>query len=320
MTTEPPAAWLPAGKLAAVCLSIDDIHPGTSADAYEAGGDLEKGQLGIVRRLLERQPALRVTLFTTPDWRQISPFPTPPRAWLGRIPILRDVVHLAATLPPGTMALERHPAFVSFLASLPRTEIALHGLHHIHPGPNVPVEFQRQDADECAAMLRAGQAVFGRAGLPRAAGMQPPAWNAPAPLVAAAEREGLVYLAAARDVVTPIAAGATTAMSGPRGMSLVGPEFFPGTRVVHLCSNFQATSPASRALGIIELGGVVCIKAHIVKQYGTYVALDGIDELYCNYIDLLVDTLRARYGDAVWFATMGEVARAFRDAQLKGEA
>ncbi len=27
---EAPAAWLPAGKRAAVCFSIDDVHPGTS--------------------------------------------------------------------------------------------------------------------------------------------------------------------------------------------------------------------------------------------------------------------------------------------------
>jgi hypothetical protein len=167
-------------------------------------------------------------------------------------------------------------------------------------------------------MLRAGQEIFRKAGLPRATGMQPPAWNTPGPLVKAAQREGLAYLACARDVVTPIAAEATSAMSGPRGMSLLQPQLFPGTRVVHLCSNFQATSPPARAVQILELGGLLCIKGHIVKQYKTYVALDGIDELYCNYLDLLLDKLRATFGDALWFATMDEVARAFLAASPEG--
>ncbi len=38
-----PARWLPEGKRAAVCFTIDDVHPATSEDHYEAGGDLEKG-------------------------------------------------------------------------------------------------------------------------------------------------------------------------------------------------------------------------------------------------------------------------------------
>ncbi len=41
--------WLPPGKHAAVCLSIDDVHPGTSNDSYEAGGDLHAGALGASR-------------------------------------------------------------------------------------------------------------------------------------------------------------------------------------------------------------------------------------------------------------------------------
>jgi hypothetical protein len=297
-----------------VCFSIDDIHPGTSRDAYEAGGDMERGSLGVLRQLQDRQPQLRTTLFATPDWRQTSPFPTQPRAWLAKVPFLGDRLYLAPTLPQGTMAFDRHPAFVRYLASLPHTEIALHGLHHIHPGPKIPVEFQAQGEDQCAAMLREGQGIFRKAGLPPATGMQPPAWNTPDALVRAAQREGLLYLACARDIVTPISADATSAMSGPRGMSLVQPQLFPGTRVVHLCSNFQATSPPERALQILELGGLLCVKGHIVKQYKTYVALDAVDELYCNYLDLLLDKLHARFGDALWFATMDEVARAYHAA------
>ena len=89
--------WLPNGRKCAVVFTIDDVHPAKSTDTYEAGGDLEKGALRHVAWLLERHPELHVTLFVTPDWRQISPFPT--RKLLARIPVLRDRLPLARTLP-----------------------------------------------------------------------------------------------------------------------------------------------------------------------------------------------------------------------------
>ena len=60
------------GKTAAVVMSVDDVFPGKSNSAYEAGGDLERGAFGRLLWLLERHPQLRLTLFVTPDWRRIS--------------------------------------------------------------------------------------------------------------------------------------------------------------------------------------------------------------------------------------------------------
>src|SRR4051794_845169 len=114
--TQPsPASWwreelLPPGRRAAICFSIDDIHPGKSTDAYEAGGDLGKGALGHVEWLLSRHPKAKVTLFATPDWRQVSPHIT--RPLLAKVPYFRDRVYLSRVLPRGTMRLTRHPEFV----------------------------------------------------------------------------------------------------------------------------------------------------------------------------------------------------------------
>jgi len=93
--------WLMPGKQAAICFTIDDVHPGKSSDAYEAGGDLGQGALGHVEWLCHRHPQLRVTLFVTPDWREISPFPT--RKFLSSIPFLKDRVYLTGILPVETM-------------------------------------------------------------------------------------------------------------------------------------------------------------------------------------------------------------------------
>lgn len=298
--------WLPDGKRAAVCFSIDDIHPGRATDAYEAGGDLGRGALGHVERLLERHPSLHVTLFTTADWREISPVAT--RKWLARIPILREKSYLTRLLPEGTMRLERHPEFVRYLRDLPRTEVGLHGLHHVHRGPTILVEFQEQSVSECEDILRRALSIFHDAGLPRPRGMTPPGWNAPPSLVTAMGNLGFSYVASARDIVSPVTATARAEMSGIRGVSLLRPELLPGGRVVHLPANFQATSPIERALEIVQQGGLLSVKAHIIKDALGYVALDGIDALYCNYLDALFCLLEARFGDSLWWTTMEQVA------------
>jgi len=307
------SGWLPPGKDAAICFSIDDVHPSKSTDAYEAGGDLEKGALGLVAGLLAKHPALKVTLFTTPDWREISAVVT--RTWLAKIPIVRDHAFLTPVLPSGTMRLDRHPKFVAYLKSLPRTDVGLHGLHHIHPGKTVMIEFRDQDQATCTRMLQLSLEIFQAAGLSPVMGMTPPGWNAPAPLINAMKRLDFKFVGSARDLRTPVAAGARSSMSGLSGVALYEPEVLPNG-LVHIPTNFLATSTKERAFEIIELGGLLSVKAHIVKHAVGHTALDGIDGLYCNYLDALFTLLDQRYGDRLWWTTMNEIAT--RTAQAAG--
>ena len=313
------SSWLPPGKRAAVCFSIDDIHPATSDDAYEAGGDLGAGALGHIARLLDKHPALAVTLFTTPDWREISPHVT--RRLLARIPIVRDRVYLSSTLPAGTMRLDRHPRFVAYLKSLPRTQIGLHGLHHIHPGHTVLVEFQNQSVATCKDILKRSLALFEAAGLPVVRGMTPPGWNAPAALLTAMDELDFHFIGSSRDIRTPVTAGATAEMSGLRGVKLYEPQYVrPG--LLHVPANFQATSTLDRAIEIIEAGGLLSVKAHIIKNALGHIALDGVDALYCNYLDALFTLLEQRYGESLWWTHMDEIAlhqRAQRSSGLAAE-
>lgn len=297
--------WLPPGKDVAVCFTIDDVHPGRSTDAYEAGGDLGDGVLGHLAWLLERHAELRATLFVTADWREREPFVT--RRTLGRVPRVRDRVWLVRRLAAGTMALDRHPEFVAHLRALPRTEVALHGLHHVHRGRRVMVEFQDEGVEACTATLRRAIDIFAAAGLPLPAGITPPGWEAPPALLAACSQVGLDYVASSRDVRTPVSATARTAMSGLQDMPLIEPTLV-GDGLVHIPSNVQATSSVDRVLDIAELGGLVSVKAHAVKSAFGHVALDGLDEVYRNYLDQLFWRLEDAYGHRVWWATMGEVA------------
>ena len=298
--------WKPPEKKAAVCFTIDDIHPARSTDFYEAGGDLEKGSLGLVKWLLDRHPQLKVTLFTTADWREISPVPT--RKVLSSIPGIRDKFFLARRWKKGTMNLERHPKFVHFLNDMERAEIGFHGLYHVHKGLKIPVEFQNQSEEEFGVILDEMVRIFNSSGLNHVKGICPPGWNAPEPLLDQLIEHNFDFVASARDIFSEVSQEAKTNMSGVKGAPLIYPTRIRNNKIIHIPTNFQANSKIERAKKIIDNSGLLSIKAHIVKSVFGYIAIDGVDELYMNYLDVLLTNLENEYGDDLWWTSMGEIS------------
>lgn len=299
--------WKPADKKAAVCFSIDDIHPGTSKDLYEAGGDMENGALGDVEWLLKRHPELSVSLFTTADWRETHPFPT--KKLLAKIPNLRDKFYLAPILPKGTMDLRHHPEFIAYLNANPQFEIAYHGLYHVHKGLKIPVEFQNQTQAEFSKIITEMMLIYNEAKVSHVKGICPPGWNAPPELMSVLVEKNFDFINSSRDVFTPISEEATCNMSGLKGTSLLYPCLVANNKLIHFPVNFQANSTIERAIAILENGGLLSIKAHIIKQMHTYVAIDGVNQLYMNYIDVLLREIKSRYGDSVWITSMGKMSK-----------
>jgi hypothetical protein len=318
MTLTEHHGWLPEGKRAAVCFCVDDVHPASSRDEFDAGGDLARGALGRVKGLLERNPRLQITLFVTPDWRLRRLVPT--RGWLTRIPLLRERIHWAPLTPRGHFRVDRYPQFVSYLNGLPRTDCALHGLNHAHAGPRMAVEFQEQSRSKCREMLEEGRQIFATAGLRHVRGFAPPAWNTPPALCAALTEADFLFVTSARDLDTPVSREARTAMSGLRGASLTQPVSIrcapdAPAPLVHFRTNFQATSTIERALAIVECGGLLLIRAHIFKAGGGHTMLDGLDDEYCGYLERVWRELGSRYGDALWWTSLAEVAHRCRATQ-----
>jgi len=305
--------FLPPGKRAAVVFTIDDVHPGKSSEHYDGGGDCGNGALGLVSELLRRNDPLRVTLFTTADWREISPMPS---RVLSRIPVVRDRFYLARILPEGSRQIDRHPEFLAYVKAMPRTEVGFHGLHHIHPGVHLHVEFQDDSLESHRRKLRRMREIFDASGLAYVRGMCPPGWNAPPLLLQAMAEQDFEFVASARDIKTPITPDAITDMSGLRGCSLIYPTRLP-SGLLHFTTNFQATSRWERARDIVDAGGLLAIKAHIVKDALGFVALDGVDPVYCNLLDLLCSRLRREYGDALWWTSMGELATHLRSSRME---
>lgn len=273
----------------AVCFSVDDVHP--APVAAEA--------LAHVRWLQERHPQLRVTFFTTPDWRTLDPYPTRP--------FVSDDEFTVETYPSGTFRLDRHEEFCALLRGWPGAEVALHGWQHVRTGVHPVLEFENRTRDECRAMLREAMSIFDAARLPFVPGMSPPGWIAPPPLLDAMHDVGLAFVSSARDLDTPVAHDATANGSGLRGVSLVRPQRIePG--LLHVPVNFQATSSLERALAILECGGLLSIKAHLLAKSGSYVALDGLTIEYREYLDRLFSAIEERFGGEVWWTSMGELA------------
>jgi hypothetical protein len=156
-------------------------------------------------------------------------------------------------------------------------------------------------------MLDAAMALFESARLPLLRGMAPPGWHAPPPLLQAMRDAGLAFVASARDLDTPVSPGAAANGSGLRGVPLFRPERIdPG--LLHIPTNFQATSTIDRALAILDCGGLLSIKAHLLVASGAYRALDGLSPEYRESLHRLFSTIEERFGDAIWWTSMGELA------------
>jgi hypothetical protein len=278
-----------------ICFSVDDVHPAKVAPEV----------FTHVRWLQKRHPQLRVTFFTTADWRTLDPYPT--RKLLRRIPVVRDRVFTVAVHRRGTFRLDRHEEFCETLRHWPGIELALHGLHHVRTGLRPVLEFAGRSAAECRRLIEFSMGIFERARLPFKPGMAPPGWEATPELLDAMHSSGLTFIASARDIDTPIAPDALTNGSGLRGVSLIHPQRIePG--LLHFTTNFQATSPLGRAMAILECGGLLSVKAHLLAESGSYRALDGLTTAYRDYLDRVFSAIEDRFGDDVRWTSMGELA------------
>ena len=148
-----------------------------------------------------------------------------------------------------------------------------------------------------ASMLTAALRIFEEAGLRYVRGFQPPAWDCAPVLQEACRDVGIEWITSARDVQTPVSERARTAMSGLKGVSMLFPERI-AERLLHISTNFQATSAPERAFHILDAGGVLSIKAHITKNVPGHTHLDGVDDLYMHYLYCLFFDIEERYGDA----------------------
>lgn len=238
----------------------------------------------------------------------------PTRTRLARIPGLRRLFHLAPIQPRETFALDRHPRFVDFLRRLESVEICLHGLHHVKRGLPLHVELRDADRSRARRTIRRAQRIFARAGLPTVPGFAPPGWHLSRPLALALADRGLRFVASARDLETVPSPDARTHGDGLRGAPLQAPSRLTPSGLLHFPVNYQATSTPERAFRILDTGGLLSIKAHVEKRVLDHVLADGLDEEYRGHLDQLFSALEDRYGESLWWTSMGAIEHRLRTA------
>lgn len=297
--------FLPEGKLGIVCFSIDDVHPQKAEDGTDFGGGLSCGPLGHIEWLHERHPQIKVTLAVTANWIEKSPFPT--KKFLGKVPYVREKIALAETFKKDTFSLTKHADFVNYLNSKEYFEVALHGLYHFSKGLRIPVEFQKQSQAETDEIIAEVLRIFDESGIEYTKAFFPPGWNAPKELLKSLVKNNINIIASTRDLATPISRTAKTNGSGFRGVSLICPTTMEDGALLHITANFSPTTPIDRAFAVIENGGILHIKAHIAKTAVGYVALDGVDVSYRNYLDAVFTLLEDRYGDGLLWLSLKEI-------------
>jgi len=116
--------WLPQAT-GRVCFTIDDVHPG-NLPMLRAGGTWTAAHSasGVAAR---RHPQLRTTLSSPPTGGR-SAWPSPP--FLAKLPYIAIAYFSVASWPEGTMRLDRHPEFVTYLKSLPALTCAPRPVSH----------------------------------------------------------------------------------------------------------------------------------------------------------------------------------------------
>jgi len=69
MSSITPLYDWPEGFEAAVIIGIDDIHPESSTEGFDCGGNIEGGALDRIKLFMENYSKVPITLYVTPDWR-----------------------------------------------------------------------------------------------------------------------------------------------------------------------------------------------------------------------------------------------------------
>ncbi|MBR0866809.1 hypothetical protein JQ614_34675, partial [Bradyrhizobium diazoefficiens] len=233
---------------------------------------LDHGQLRFLIRLLTAHSKLRATLFVTADWRAKHPSVSHPL--LMHIPGVRRLWCEWNTLPEGTMRIDRFPRFIEFLKNLPRVEIGLHGLTHNRGRHPTHLEYLDASEEECRRSLAGIFQIFHAANLAFVPGMSPPGWYLSHGLARAMRDAGLTFVGSSRDLVSAVHREARSGMSGLTGTSLIAPQWISGG-LLNFTTNYQATSTIDRARSIIDHGGLLAIKAHVIKRAGSYVGWMG---------------------------------------------
>lgn len=297
-------------------MGVDDVHPESSLDGCDCGGDLEGGALSLLERLVAEHPQLKVSLFVTPAWRFLPQrrFFRRMQRKLGRGSLLdRAWKRLFLRSWPEDRFRVDDERFVGWrekLRSLVRSgsfELGVHGFDHFQEYSQHATEFAFLDPTECLDRVRRARDLFLKAELHHSNVFSPPGWAVTKELVWALEESGLNCLAGSADGVSSIAETQTSEEAGLRGVPLCFPGWVSDA-VLNVPRNWDIAKSAYRRMdSVASLGGLIGVHSHVQNGYwGDYLG-NGITAENVRRLSASLHELEGKYPGQVWYATFQDV-------------
>jgi hypothetical protein len=307
----------PQGFEGVFMIGIDDIHPESSLDGCDCGGDVEGGVLDMIEGFMKKYPKVPVTLYVTPNWmykpiqgrfksvmnfmvRRSSPFDSASK-----------LLQRECWDEPYRIDREEHAAWRAKLKDLVRRyrmTIGVHGLTHVGQQPPYPDEFLHLRYNESLSRLRLAKQIFAQA-LPTDNGFLPPAYGVNAELIKALDNERFEY------VISTEGRHSETfnKTMNERGI-LKLPAHYPALitkGLVNLPRNWNlGRSSSERAMNILHIGGIVSVYGHICGLYHGQKLKDPVTLENLDKLGKIVDQLERK---PVWFAPASEIATHWKD-------
>jgi len=315
----------PDGYRSALVIGIDDVHPESSAEGCDCGGDLEGGVLSLLTDFLERHPQVKITLFVTPDWLYL-PQPTGFRFIQRRFSRGSLVDSLLIKLfqrrwPDGRFRIDQEQyrkwcAFIKRKVSDGKLSIGIHGLQHFQTYVRYSAEFLYPNTDECRQKLRTAKTLFNGANLPYTMGFAPPGWGITNSLIDALVSESFNYIAGCADADSPVSPAGLCKGAGIQGL----PIYFPSVikdKLVNVPRNWDlGKSSVERAEQIVKIGGLIGVHGHIADVYHGNKLENGVTQKNVQHLDELLHFLEENHPNKVWFTAFNDVATYLKTLQL----
>ncbi len=265
-------------------LSIDDVHPESSAFISDCGGDKEQGKFRFLLDLLEEFPNMKITLFVTPDWTD-----KPNDYGLKRL--IKKVLKLKYTnkWEDSPFRLDKHPEWCNWLGSYVDKgvfELGIHGYNHHNingVAVNHSMEFIGLSYSECVRRVRLSEEIFRNAGLRFSKVFRPPGWGTTYDLLKALRKLGYSLSC--------------------KSMNLT-PEVVQD--IVNIPPNWDIGEDSiEKGIEIADKYGVITAYGHITDSYGREYLSNGLNDVNTLRIRTLLRALADRFN--VMLVTMADI-------------
>lgn len=272
-------------------LSFDDIHPESSGDGTDCGGDRDDGVFKYFLKLWKMYPHLKITLFVTPNWTDRA------NDWF----LLRRIKGIFGLKYTNTwndepFNLLKHKEWCQWINSFSNFEILVHGCNHHVDRKLHSQEFEGMDKKECRRRLEVAENIMTGAKLRYTKGFRPPGWGI---------SEGLF------ETLVELKYDFVSLDSLPcriEDMSRYKVDMYKG--LVNVPQNWDiAHGTADEAVEIAKKYGLLMVKGHISDYYDGEKIGNGLNEKTFSNLCILLELLTVDEDFEIVFATMGDIAR-----------